>query len=434
VTVQDSAPIDSTNGDLWYDSSSANHGGRLYMYYRDRDADQWVDVSMPGGGSFLLLDASNGPVTGKCEFSQGISVTGGGSSFTFAETGLLYDEFSTPGNEKLILKHNNNVGSSIVLDQRGVIELRGNTTTGNGTTAVAALGKVATTESTEWYGFRSQVIPNEDQTPPGQNILSVGEFNQITSWATMYSNNTAVGIYRHFLAEVGPQEVGTRTEIRGYEAHSQLGELAEATAYGFYSNLAAGTGPKKVFNFYANSSAPNYAKGTFIWGESDELSDYGGSNNPEGKLIVSGSNSDERYVMRCWARNTNTQFHFTFHNNNTNTGEVGSISTNGSSTSFTTSSDYRLKENIVPLSGAIDRVMALKPSRFNFISDKNTVVDGFIAHEAQEVVPEAVVGEKDGEKMQSIDQSKLVPLLTAALQEALEKMAEYETRLAALEA
>ena len=111
---------------------------------------------------------------------------------------------------------------------------------------------------------------------------------------------------------------------------------------------------------------------------------------------------------------------------------IGGISQNQSSTSFNTSSDYRLKENIVDLDGAIDRVKQLLPKRFNFINDADTTVDGFLAHEAQTVVPEAVTGthnevDDDGNPvMQGIDQAKLVPLLTAALQEAI-------TRIEALE-
>jgi len=120
-------------------------------------------------------------------------------------------------------------------------------------------------------------------------------------------------------------------------------------------------------------------------------------------------------------------------------GEVGQIVTSGSSTSFVTSSDYRLKENVIDLTGAADRVQQLGPKRFNFIADANTTVDGFLAHEVADIVPEAIVGEKDAVdedgniKPQSIDQSKLVPLLTAALQEALTKIDALETRIVALE-
>jgi len=107
-------------------------------------------------------------------------------------------------------------------------------------------------------------------------------------------------------------------------------------------------------------------------------------------------------------------------------GTVGTIKTNGSSTSYNTSSDYRLKENEVSISDGIDRLKQLQPYRFNFIADPDKTVDGFFAHEVQDIVPEAVVGEKDGEEMQGIDQSKLVPLLVAAVQ-------ELTTRLEALE-
>ena len=159
-----------------------------------------------------------------------------------------------------------------------------------------------------------------------------------------------------------------------------------------------------------------------------------------------------------------------------NGSRVGSIRFGDSATQFTTSSDYRLKENVVNLDGAIDRVKKLAPKRFNFIVDPNKTVDGFIAHEAQTVVPEAVTGVKDevavwqeneslpdgvsvGDNKldedgntiplpQGIDQSKLVPLLTAALQEAIAKLetleaantakdttiAALDARLAALEA
>jgi len=117
---------------------------------------------------------------------------------------------------------------------------------------------------------------------------------------------------------------------------------------------------------------------------------------------------------------------------------VGNISHTDSSTAYNTSSDYRLKENVVDMEDASSRVLALKPCRFNFISNPDTTVDGFIAHEAQEVVPEAVHGVKDevddegNPVYQGIDQSKLVPLLTKALQEALTRIETLEAEVATL--
>ena len=75
---------------------------------------------------------------------------------------------------------------------------------------------------------------------------------------------------------------------------------------------------------------------------------------------------------------TSTRGHLVFYNPN---GQVGGINTSGSSTSFNTSSDYRLKENVVAISDGITRLKTLKPSRFNFIADATTTLDGFLAHE-----------------------------------------------------
>jgi hypothetical protein len=117
---------------------------------------------------------------------------------------------------------------------------------------------------------------------------------------------------------------------------------------------------------------------------------------------------------------------------------VGTITYTDTTTAYNTSSDYRLKENIVPLTGAADRLNQLQVHRFNFIADPDTTVDGFIAHEAQAVVPECVTGTKDevddegNPVYQGIDQSKLVPLLTAALQEAIGRIETLEAEVAAL--
>ena len=166
---------------------------------------------------------------------------------------------------------------------------------------------------------------------------------------------------------------------------------------------------------------------------------------------------------------------------------VGSISVTASATAYNTSSDYRLKEDDVPMTGATERVKALRPINFAWKVDGSRV-DGFFAHEAQDVVPEAVHGTKDAMQdeeyevtaavyedvttpaveavldedgaviteaveettesvlvseavmgtrsvpdYQGIDQSKLVPLLTAALQEAITKIEALTTRIETLE-
>ena len=132
--------------------------------------------------------------------------------------------------------------------------------------------------------------------------------------------------------------------------------------------------------------------------------------------------------------------------------QLGEIRGNGTDVYFhgqlDTTSDYRLKENITSLTDAITRFKKLKPSRFNFISNKEQTIDGFIAHEVEEAVPEAVIGTKDEVELedddsrgvkkgdpvyQGINPPRLLPLVVAALQEAVAKIETLETKVAALE-
>ena len=197
---------------------------------------------------------------------------------------------------------------------------------------------------------------------------------------------------------------------------------------------------------------------------------------------ASFTGSSGGWNMALYAGGTGTQYFIDFRLSNNS--QVGYITTNGSSTTYATSSDHRLKENVVDMTNATTRLKQLQPKQFNFIADDtNTLVDGFLAHEAATVVPEAVVGTKDETevinnvvlnadgsvnkqnvteadwtngklpttdfegnevaalyasdttwvatktvpKYQGIDQSKLVPLLVKTIQ-------ELEARIAALEA
>ena len=119
--------------------------------------------------------------------------------------------------------------------------------------------------------------------------------------------------------------------------------------------------------------------------------------------------------------------------NNTSDSTVGGIIINASTTTYATSSDYRLKENVAPMTGALAKVLELNPVTYTWKSDGSDG-QGFIAHELQAVVPDAVTGEKDGEEMQGVDYGKLTPILTAALQEAIAEIQSLKARIAVLEA
>lgn len=139
-----------------------------------------------------------------------------------------------------------------------------------------------------------------------------------------------------------------------------------------------------------------------------------------------------------WNRTDANEAYVT-HRFSTQGNSSGHIQVNVGSVTYSTSSDYRLKENIVDLTGAITRVKTLKPKRFNFKIRPADTLDGFLAHEASTIVPDATTGTKDqvdsdnNPVYQGMDNSKLVPLLTGALQEAITKIETLETKVAALE-
>ena len=124
---------------------------------------------------------------------------------------------------------------------------------------------------------------------------------------------------------------------------------------------------------------------------------------------------------------------------------VGTITMSAGGTAYNTSSDYRLKDLKGFVTGAVARVASVPVRRFGWLSAPDApVVDGFLAHEVADAVPEAVTGEKDATEIdaqtgqevpvyQGIDQSKLVPVLWAAVQELGQRLTEAEAKIAALE-
>ena len=163
------------------------------------------------------------------------------------------------------------------------------------------------------------------------------------------------------------------------------------------------------------------------------------TSNPQYGLHLTGSaNFESAYslnatVLRINSTNSsNSYFAQAFYSGGTLAGYIY-VNASNNTTQFATSSDYRLKENVNYNFDALSRVKQLKPARFNFIADAETTVDGFIAHEVSDIVPEAIIGEKDGELMQGIDQSKLVPILTKAIQEQQELIETLQAKVEALE-
>jgi hypothetical protein len=189
-------------------------------------------------------------------------------------------------------------------------------------------------------------------------------------------------------------------------------------------NIYLGTSSSTIFlrNNGSNESMRIDSSGNLLVGNTNTDPTF---NRVDG-MNISSSHAIFSRGGASWdlGRNSTSGVHISFYTDNGSARvSAGNISSNGSTTAYNTSSDYRLKENVDYDFTALDRVAQLKPARFNFIADADTTVDGFLAHEVQDIVPEAISGQKDAvndegnPEYQSIDQSKLVPLLTKAIQE-----------------
>ena len=243
--------------------------------------------------------------------------------------------------------------------------------------------------------------------------------------------------------------IGTSSPARGLSIHKEGNQLQLTTNA---SGTAAGNGTDlKVDASTSDFQLLNYeSANTTLWTSGTERMRIDASGNvlvgctvpPSTSVNGAGFISGNGYELKLSNAGTTNTTRIRFFNAN---GEVGTIRTSGSATSYNTSSDYRLKENVDYDWDATTRLKQLKPARFNFIVDEtNTLVDGFLAHEAQAIVPEAITGTKDamttevlyveGDELpdgksvgdvkeasvpdyQGIDQSKLVPLLVKTIQE-----------------
>jgi hypothetical protein len=137
------------------------------------------------------------------------------------------------------------------------------------------------------------------------------------------------------------------------------------------------------------------------------------------------------YINRTWSSGSDERT-FDFRINGST---VGLINTTSSGTTYTTTSDIRLKTDIQPITDATDKLMAMKPVSHKWKTDPDAdAVHGFIAQEMQQIIPEAVSGDPDGETMMQMDYGRITPVIVAALQDALKEIDMLKNRITELEA
>ena len=314
----------------------------------------------------------------------------------------------------------------------GYSTLSGNTTGGENTAfGRSALGNNTTASRNTAVGYQA-LLNNTTASynvamgyQAGYNITTAG-FNTILGYHAGDAGNITESVIIGYSA--GTALTGEKNTIVGSESGKLITSGAKNTIIGRYNGNQGGLDIRTSSNNIVLSDGDGNPR------ISVNVAGHVGfhNNTVNGKGVLGGrfvpesSGRDTLYLGNSSTANRPMVY---FYNGN---GYVGYIETNGSSTLYSTSSDYRLKENVVGLTGATDRLKQLNPSRFNFIADANTTVDGFLAHEVQAVVPEAISGTKDAVDAegnpvyQGIDQAKLVPLLVATIK-------ELEARITALE-
>ena len=233
--------------------------------------------------------------------------------------------------------------------------------------------------------------------------------------------------------------------------NTQLHIKTASYAIGSTTDLSTGWNTQAIFDnaggFYVGDNG-DYGAGNYTQTTGNGNFYFRKDNGSNGGAIVVATNADRGwaniYLNRFDWTNGDDSRYLAFMRNGQSVSSIN-LGSNGTSIVYNTGSDYRLKENIVPMVNGITRVKQLQPKQFNMIGDPNNVLtDGFLAHEAQAVVPVAVSGthngmttDEDGNEVpdyQGMDYGQLTPLLTAALQEAIAKIETLETKVAALEA
>ena len=230
------------------------------------------------------------------------------------------------------------------------------------------------------------------------------------------------------------QGASTNNQAEFFFNYAGSGSANNAFGLGVYgTQILTGTVSKLTVNTALNVPTGNTAA-QFVVGNSSAITN---SNAPAQFY----NTPNVRAAIATYTGATTIQNHIEFFSSQ-QTGLVGSISTSGAATSFNTSSDRRLKSDIQALANAATVVQALRPVDFLFNSEVETEGDGaqrfagFIADEVQQLVPRAVNGEKDGvdgdgkPQYQTMDASKLIPWLVAALQDTMAEVAQLKEQIA----
>ena len=441
-------------------------GGSYPAVNSDSDATiNGLTIGKGGGASATATALGNGAgqnTSGAANTSVGYfagkDVTTGGYNF--------FAGFQTGGGGVNSITADNNVGIGNQAYTRGTSGTQniaigavsmGANTTGSNNTAVGGFSLAANTTASNNTAVGYQAAYSNST---GAVLTAIGRFALYSN--TTGTNNTAVGASSMYANTTGSSNLAM-----GLSSLQSNTTGVRNTALGNEAGLTLTTGNYNTFlgeqaGYLQTTSSAN----TFVGNGSGQSITTGGSNSILGRfsgnqggldirtasnyIVLSDGDGNPRFYINnggesVWGTYSTTgggngktiqpnagdcrmgssvngstgKYHFTFYNTN---GFCGSIETSGSATQYITSSDYRLKEDVTPLTGALAKITSLKPVSYKWKVDGSSG-EGFIAHELQAIIPDAVTGEKDqlnedgSIKPQGIDTSFLVATLVSAIQE-----------------
>ena len=384
-------------------------------------------INSPAGSNDLVFDVNKDSENVTANFVFRGSQSGGGTN---TELMKIVNKQLHFGNGAI--NHSKcDIGGIDVSSGRLSIVMGGTTAVGNGDTRTDSSQKEARLAVPHYTLAEEPSILLCGFNSSSGNAIHVGGGTSLGNNATEISfhcasNTTTTG--SNIVLSLTPSAITTAAAgvIRTQSSAGSLTLFGGNTNHGGEIVLAGGNSSSNIiFKAQAGTGSPAErmrlaSDGDFLIGTTSGI-----SGGVAGAEFHAANNSE----LRCGTTGTGNSTQIRFYNNN---GEVGAIRTNGSATVYHTSSDYRRKENAVAISDGITRLKTLKPYRFNFKADSSTILDGFFAHEVSPVVPEAISGTKDevdsngNPVYQGIDQSKLVPLLVAAVKELITKVETLE--------
>jgi len=442
----------------------------------------WRDTSHGTSGGAMSLSTDGGLAV-----SRGINVGGGETDTGWSDHPLHVDNSWQTGQNNsynTVLIDSDTSGTAAFSANRSLISMRVDTdnsksnTTSVGGRRHSVYSIYATSDSSQYTHGTYGTYSFAKTTAAGSGIGTQTVMGMY-GYAQAYASNGAVNAYGgHFLAyRGGGCSGGTVYGVLGRAQNTTNGSGKSGNAVGgyfececdedtiadakavfahidrdggtittgtlFYGSYAGTVGTKHGIRLVGSTS--NSIDGTMYI--SDDLRVGTTSNFPGfGSNNVGGFHVEQTGTgtsLFC-SRTDNTPMYCNRNNNGgilsfrRNGNEKGQVSITSTSVSYQTSSDYRLKTNVVPLVNSIDRIKQLNPVSFNWIED-NEPDEGFIAHEVKEVFPKAVSNEKDGVDengdplYQMMDYGSITPLLASALKEAIAKIEQLEARVAELE-